>query len=39
MPARIPLNPAPMQTTLMGLYSSIEKSPSLNELPGALCWP
>ena len=30
MPARMPLNPAPMTMTLMGLYSSMEKSPRVN---------
>ena len=30
IPAMIPLNPAPMATTLIGLYSSTEKFPSLN---------
>ena len=30
IPARIPLNPAPMTITLIGLYSSIEKLPKVN---------
>ncbi len=35
MPARIPLNPAPMTMTLIDLYSSMEKSPRAN-LPSGL---